>query len=179
MPKITWKLVRILPDRAREYESSNGRRQRIQFFQCRQCFLEKPETHFQVHHEYSEFCSDCRALLFPQQAAALPDISKYKCDPEEARRLGARMQSFLRMERVKAATPNWVDRAAIAAIYLEAQEKSKQEGEAYHVDHIWPIQHPTCCGLHVPWNLRVLRGADNCSKSNRLPTEVDSVQQTG
>jgi hypothetical protein len=62
------------------------------------------------------------------------------------------------------ACPPWVDDehfAKIREIYCEAERMSKLMNEPYHVDHIVPLQGKTVCGLHVWWNLRVIRGTDN------------------
>ena len=66
------------------------------------------------------------------------------------------------------ATPKWVDPVAISLIYKERDEKIEQTGEAYEVDHIVPLSHPLVCGLHVPWNLRVIRKTRNKQKSNKF-----------
>jgi hypothetical protein len=69
---------------------------------------------------------------------------------------------------VHQATPSWADLADIAAIYDEASRLSDEQGRVYHVDHIVPLRGVNVCGLHVPWNLRVVTATENCAKSNRL-----------
>ena len=64
------------------------------------------------------------------------------------------------------ATPDWVDRKEIRAIYADRRRVSAETGEVHHVDHIVPLVHPLVCGLHVPWNLRVIPAAENLRKNN-------------
>jgi 5-methylcytosine-specific restriction endonuclease McrA len=61
------------------------------------------------------------------------------------------------------AMPAWVDRKAITAIYRECRTR----GLGYEVDHIIPLINKSVCGLHVPWNLRVITAAENARKGNR------------
>lgn len=55
--------------------------------------------------------------------------------------------------------PPWADRKAIQAIYAACPP-------AHHVDHIVPLKGKFVSGLHVPWNLQYLTGADNLQKGN-------------
>lgn len=66
------------------------------------------------------------------------------------------------------ATPPWLtDRhlAEIRCFYAKAERKTLATGIPHEVDHIIPLQGGIVCGLHVPWNLRVLTKDDN----NRRP----------
>ena len=84
------------------------------------------------------------------------------------KRLG---KNRLRRARLQQASPAWVNKTAIYAIYAEAARLKKLTGINYHVDHIVPLRGKTVCGLHVPWNLQILKAVDNIRKSNNL-TEV-------
>ena len=77
----------------------------------------------------------------------------------------------VRKRRHKNATPPWItheQKEAIKGLYLHAMRLTKITGERYVVDHIIPLINPTICGLHVPWNLRVITQEENLLKSNKL-----------
>jgi hypothetical protein len=77
----------------------------------------------------------------------------------------------VRKRRHREATPKWVtpeQKLAMRQLYLTAMSLTKATGERYVVDHIVPLLSPEVCGLHVPWNLRVITQSDNLKKSNLL-----------
>jgi 5-methylcytosine-specific restriction endonuclease McrA len=69
------------------------------------------------------------------------------------------------------ATPKWLSTSQLSEImgmYQTAQELSWLSDGGLEVDHIVPLQGIDVCGLHVPWNLRIIPRSDNRSKSNKL-----------
>lgn len=69
------------------------------------------------------------------------------------------------------ATPPWLtkdDFAEIRKFYTLSNELTELNGRIHHVDHITPLINDIVCGLHVPWNMQVLTGPENLSKSNKL-----------
>ena len=66
------------------------------------------------------------------------------------------------------ATPKWADRIKIKNIYQECIALSKLSGIKYEVDHIVPLKGNNVSGLHVHWNLQIIKATENRSKSNKV-----------
>lgn len=69
------------------------------------------------------------------------------------------------------ACPPWLNEEhhwMIQEAYDLAQTRSEMLGFTWHVDHIVPLRGKKVSGLHVPWNLQVIPGSDNMSKSNKF-----------
>ena len=95
-------------------------------------------------------------LQLARQKTRLPKIAAY-----EATRRALKLQR----------TPKWlteIDKERIENEYKLASLQSKITGEQWHVDHIIPLQGKNVSGLHVPSNLRAMRGSDNISKHNNF-----------
>ena len=92
------------------------------------------------------------------------DIGKLK------KRVGNKRYHLKQLQR----TPKWlteIDYQRIENEYRLAALQTKLTGEPWHVDHIIPLQGKYVSGLHVPSNLRAMRGSENIKKSNKyLPT---------
>ena len=73
------------------------------------------------------------------------------------------------------ATPKWLTPEQfrqMESIYIFASKTSSNAGFKCHVDHIVPLQGKNVCGLHVPWNLRVVSAYYNMHKKNKLDDGV-------
>lgn len=72
------------------------------------------------------------------------------------------------------ATPKWITQEQlkeIDEIYQDVQDIQWLAEEKLHVDHIYPLQGKTMCGLHVPENLRIVSASENLKKSNKVEGE--------
>jgi hypothetical protein len=75
-----------------------------------------------------------------------------------------------RRRKHRQATPPWLSRkqkTEIRQLYQIAITMTRTTGEQYVVDHIIPLRGVDVCGLHVPWNLRVVTREENLKKSNK------------
>ena len=90
---------------------------------------------------------------------------------KERTTIWVRADTKARRRKHREATPPWLSReqkAQIRELYKIAITMTKTTGEQYVVDHIVPLRSDVVCGLHVPWNLRVIPRQENLLKSNKL-----------
>ena len=83
----------------------------------------------------------------------------------------------VRRRKHREATPPWLTRkqkSEIRQLYQIAITMTQTTGEQYVVDHIVPLRSHEVCGLHVPWNLRVITQEENLKKSNKLVAHSDA-----
>lgn len=92
------------------------------------------------------------------------DLNRYKSKWKSRNPAKVRADTLARKRGLKQATPPWLTPEhwqQMNAIYDEAREKGM------HVDHIVPLRGRIVCGLHVPWNLRILPPEENMSRPRR------------
>lgn len=97
---------------------------------------------------------------------------------KERNTVWVRADTKARRRKHRLATPKWLTReqkGQIRELYKIAITMTKTTGEQYVVDHIVPLRSDVVCGLHVPWNLRVITQEQNLLKSNKL---VDTPSTT-
>ena len=93
--------------------------------------------------------------------SAYKKLNPAKANANKAKRKAAKTQR----------TPKWltdIDFERIETQYRLAGILTKLHNEPWHVDHVIPLQGKFVSGLHVPSNLQVLRGSENCSKQNNF-----------
>ena len=84
-----------------------------------------------------------------------------KSNARTARRRAARRKAI----------PKWLTKEhylETEAKYIEAVNKSKETGIPHEVDHEIPLRGDNVCGLHVPWNLKVITKSENRKKSKKF-----------
>lgn len=80
-----------------------------------------------------------------------------------------------RRKRRKEAQPAWADITLIQLVYSKAQSISIETGMLHEVDHYYPINGKTVCGLHVANNLQVITKQENLEKGNKHPDDFYST----
>jgi hypothetical protein len=98
-------------------------------------------------------------------------VRRYRNNWKKNNNLRVLVDSRIRRRRHRMATPAWLSRkqkTELRQIYEIAITMTKTTGEQYVVDHIIPLRSEIVCGLHVPWNLRVITQEENLKKSNKV-----------
>jgi 5-methylcytosine-specific restriction endonuclease McrA len=111
------------------------------------------------------------AVIARAQARSASEKQAYRNVWKENNQDQVLADNKVRRKKHRQATPPWITRkqkTEMRALYQAAIHLSKTTGERYVVDHIIPLRSDVVCGLHVPWNLRVITQDENLKKSNKL-----------
>lgn len=111
------------------------------------------------------------AVIERARTRPVEKLREYRNAWKENNLVQVRASTKSRRRKHRDATPPWITReqkSEIRKLYEMAITMTKTTGEQYVVDHIVPLRSPEVCGLHVPWNLRVITQEENLKKSNKL-----------
>lgn len=130
---------------------------------CRLCGEIRPaddDNFARVGNSWDSNCRPCSRIKTREWALNNAERAKAAAAAGCAARYAAKRQRI----------PPWStkeDRAKIRSIYAECKRISRETGIQHHVDHIVPLVGKFVSGLHVPGNLQIILGSENCKKSNK------------
>lgn len=129
---------------------------------CKVCEMVKAATEEYFarvrHGGFDTTCRVCTRKRTSEWADANTDRAK----------LSAYARCAGRYAKKRQRVPTWLTvehRQQIKLVYAECRSLNIPTPRKYHVDHIVPLVGKSVSGLHVPWNLQILLGAENVRKS--------------
>jgi hypothetical protein len=136
----------------------------------------RKESVKEAKHEWYE--RNREAVIEKTKATPLHLKKQYQAAWKAQNTVWVRADTKARRRKHRQATPPWLtkkQKTQIRQLYQIAITMTQTTGEQYVVDHIYPLRSDTVCGLHVPWNLRVITRAENLQKSNSLPDDSEAL----
>jgi hypothetical protein len=141
------------------------------YIHCKQCKQIADKKTYQKHKE--QRCSKVKEYKNRNKEKALKAVrvSAAKWRKENKDKNAAKSTRY-RASKLQA-TPSWLTKEhneQIESFYWLSKLQKELTDDTYHVDHIVPLKGKTVCGLHVPWNLQILKATDNIKKGNKYGT---------
>ena len=146
-----------------EWQKSNA--SRVEYFSA----YNKKENVKEAKHEWYQNNKD--KVIARAQTRPAEVLREYRNAWKLNNPVQVKASTTARKRRHRQATPKWLNfkqKSEIRQIYQIAITMTETTGEQYVVDHIVPLRGQDVCGLHVPWNLRVITQEENLKKSNKL-----------
>ena len=138
--------------------------------ECSTCKETKPYTEFYKCNRYKDnYFGQCKFCINEKRKERRNRINQKQRTYYQNNKQYYITKGRLRAKGIRQAKPKWLTtdhKWMIDEIYELRDLRSSITGVEHHVDHIVPLKGKHCCGLHVPWNLRVITAEENLSKSN-------------
>jgi len=138
--------------------------------ECSTCKETKPYTEFYKCNRYKDnYFGQCKFCINEKRKERRNRINQKQRTYYQNNKQYYITKGRLRAKGIHQAKPKWLTtdhKWVIDEIYELRDLRSSITGVEHHVDHIVPLKGKHCCGLHVPWNLRVITAEENLSKSN-------------
>jgi 5-methylcytosine-specific restriction endonuclease McrA len=132
---------------------------------------EKPKTEAAKAAGKRYYEKNRQAVIARAAARPAEEKRRNRADYKDRNVDVVRADTSVRKRRHREATPTWLtpaERLQMRDLYVQARKMTELTRERYVVDHIVPLRGEEVCGLHVPWNLRVITQEENLKKSNKL-----------
>lgn len=155
--------------------------------QCTRCQITKPISDFPWCKDYrlkagGRVGSQCKACQNERAKKWQADNYERAFDTQKRWREQNREHYNTRMglaaKRYLAArknnTPAWADLKKIEEVYAAARAL-REAGHDVEVDHIVPLQGLAASGLHVHWNLQIIKRRQNRRKRSRTPENAAAI----
>lgn len=146
---------------------------------CNRCELHKEPTEFPVRRASRDGrAAACKACINDAKATAYwtSASERRKSIERTVRTKKARFEADPAYHRAfnlwtstrrRTKIPGWVK----IMDFYNVCRRAVKKGPGHVIDHIVPISHPDVCGLHVPWNVRVITEKKNSDKGSAFKTD--------
>ena len=137
---------------------------------CNKCSSDKPFSKFYRNKSrpdgYAGFCKSCMNNYDTTKAGRERSRKTSKAYFQRNISKNCAKANRYRARKIQAC-PKWLSELHLKQI----DDFYNNSSPGFHVDHIVPLKGKSVCGLHVPWNLQIIKAKDNLRKGNKVYIE--------